>query len=252
MNLSTPVKEVVVEHQTVKSVITEKGDEIDTDLCIMNADFAYGMTSLFNPKHLKKYTPEKLQKKKYSVSTWMLYLGIHQMLDLPHHEIIFSKDYDAYLHTLMDGKKTDDLSIYVHNPSRIDETLAPQGKSSLYILVPVPNMHHDTDWDAHNMQMKDMVLNMIKEHHGIDLEPLIEEEMIYTPYDWQEKEHIYRGAVFNLAHGLDQMLFLRPHNRFEEFKNLYLVGGGTHPGSGLPTIYQSALIAFDLIQKHKK
>ena len=29
----------------------------------------------------------------------------------------------------------------------------------------------------------------------------------------------------------------------------YLVGGGTHPGSGLPTIYQSGLIAADMISR---
>jgi phytoene desaturase len=29
---------------------------------------------------------------------------------------------------------------------------------------------------------------------------------------------------------------------------MFLVGGGTHPGSGLPTIYQSALILDDIIK----
>ena len=36
---------------------------------------------------------------------------------------------------------------------------------------------------------------------------------------------------------------------FEEFKNCYLVGGGTHPGSGLPTIYESGRISAELIMK---
>ena len=40
----------------------------------------------------------------------------------------------------------------------------------------------------------------------------------------------------------------RPHNAFDDIKSLYLVGGGTHPGSGLPTIYESARIASKLIQ----
>ena len=58
---------------------------------------------------------------------------------------------------------------------------------------------------------------------------------------------IYRGATFNLAHNLGQMLHLRPRNRFEEFDRMYLVGGGTHPGSGLPVIYSSARITSDLL-----
>ncbi len=43
------------------------------------------------------------------------------------------------------------------------------------------------------------------------------------------------------------MLYWRPHNRFEELGNCYLVGGGTHPGSGLPTIYESARISARMI-----
>ena len=54
---------------------------------------------------------------------------------------------------------------------------------------------------------------------------------------------LFKGATFSLAHSLDQMLSLRPHNRFEDLEGVYLVGGGTHPGSGLPVIYQSAKIS---------
>jgi len=35
---------------------------------------------------------------------------------------------------------------------------------------------------------------------------------------------------------------MRPRNRFEDLDGVYLVGGGTHPGSGLPVIYESARI----------
>ena len=46
---------------------------------------------------------------------------------------------------------------------------------------------------------------------------------------------------------LGQMLYLRPHNRLEGFRNCYLVGGGTHPGSGLPVIYEGARISTRLL-----
>jgi phytoene desaturase len=68
-----------------------------------------------------------------------------------------------------------------------------------------------------------------------------------TPDDWQDDYEIYRGATFNLAHDLTQMLHMRPHNRFEDIERMYLVGGGTHPGSGLPVIYSSARITSDLL-----
>ena len=43
------------------------------------------------------------------------------------------------------------------------------------------------------------------------------------------------------------MLHLRPHNRFDDVKGMYLVGGGTHPGSGLPVIFESARITSRLL-----
>ncbi|MDT8266183.1 phytoene desaturase, partial [Roseomonas sp. DSM 102946] len=52
--------------------------------------------------------------------------------------------------------------------------------------------------------------------------------------------------TFNLAHDLRQMLAFRPGNRFNDVQGVYLVGGGTHPGSGLPVIYEGARISADL------
>ena len=62
-----------------------------------------------------------------------------------------------------------------------------------------------------------------------------------------QRYEIHRGATFNLAHSLDQILHLRPRNRFEDLDGVYLVGGGTHPGSGLPVIFESARISARLL-----
>ena len=72
-------------------------------------------------------------------------------------------------------------------------------------------------------------------------------EKIMTPKDFEKDINVHKGAVFNLAHSIDQMLYLRPHNKFEDVDNMYLVGGGTHPGSGLPTILESGRIVADMI-----
>jgi phytoene desaturase len=74
----------------------------------------------------------------------------------------------------------------------------------------------------------------------------IREEVVLAPDDWQA-QNIHLGATFNLSHKLSQMLYLRPRNKFEELGHCYLVVGGTHPGSGLPTIYESGRIAANLI-----
>ena len=68
-----------------------------------------------------------------------------------------------------------------------------------------------------------------------------------TPMVWEDELQVYRGATFNLAHNIRQMLHWRPRNRFEDLDGVYLVGGGTHPGSGLPVIFESARITSRLL-----
>jgi phytoene desaturase len=79
-----------------------------------------------------------------------------------------------------------------------------------------------------------------------DLRQRIVAKRIITPADW-EANSIFLGATFNLSHTLGQMLYMRPHNRYQGYDNCYLVGGGTHPGSGLPTIYESGRISANLV-----
>src|SRR5205085_11217901 len=82
-----------------------------------------------------------------------------------------------------------------------------------------------------------------------DVEERICFEHMVTPADWERTYQIHLGATFNLSHNLNQMLHRRPHNRFEDLEGVYLVGGGTHPGSGLPVIYESARITSKLVMQ---
>ncbi len=216
---------------------------------IVNADFGYAMTNLFDSK-IKKYSPEKLEKKKYSCSTFMLYLGVDKKYFAPHHNIIFAEDYRQNIEDIQEGRLSEDFSFYVQNASITDETLAPKGKSTVYILVPVPNNRSNIDWDNNQKDFKEKVLSNVEERTQMkDLRDHIETEKTITPKQWEQNYNVYIGSTFNLAHNLSQMLYFRPHNRCGELKNLYLVGGGTHPGSGLPTIYISGIVTAGLISK---
>ena len=110
------------------------------------------------------------------------------------------------------------------------------------MLVPVPHQSDSIDWTKKKTEFRRVVLRQLAKAGVEDVERRCRVEHIITPHDWQ-RQGIYRGATFNLAHSLGQMLHLRPRNRFEDLESVYLVGGGTHPGSGLPTIYSSARIA---------
>jgi len=249
IHLNTPVKQVLLDGRKTCGVELENGERVEADHVIINADFGQAMTRLFPKGSLRKYTPEKLGKMKYSCSTFMMHLGVDKLYDLPHHTIIFARDYRKNSDEIFTtGKESQDISFYVRNASVTDPTLAPEGKSSLYILVPTPNLDADIDWEVAKEKYRSMVKSAIADRLGIDdLEKHIEVEHIFTPGIWEQDLDIYKGATFNLSHCLNQMAYNRPRNRFEEFKNCYLVGGGTHPGSGLPTIFESARISSNLI-----
>lgn len=249
IHFSTPVKEVIIDKKKAKGVLLENGEKIYADHVIINADFAHAMTNIVNKSDRKKYTDEDLDRRDYSCSTYMLYLGLNKKYEIPHHNIIFADDYNQNVKEIAENKVlSKDPSIYIQNPSITDETLAPKGKSSLYILVPVANNSSGVDWDKEKENFRNLVLNKITQKTELtDIKEHIEVEKIITPKDWEQEYDVYKGATFNLSHKLFQMLYFRPHNKFEEFKNCYLVGGGTHPGSGLPTIYESGRISANQI-----
>ncbi len=246
-----PVARVLTDHhRRARGVALENGERIEADTVIINADFGYAMEHLFEPGFLRTYTPAKLAKMRYSCSTFMLYLGLDTIYDEPHHHIIFASDYRRNMEDIAAGRPlTDDMSIYIRNAVATDITLAPPGHSALYILVPVANMRSGDNWTAERAAaLRDTVLTHIEQRTSMhDLRAHIMAEHMITPRDWRDDYNLYIGSTFNLAHNLAQLLYLRPHNRFQECASCYLVGGGTHPGSGLPTIYESGRIAAELI-----
>lgn len=249
IRLNTNVKRVLTSQGRATGVELDNGTAINADEVVMNADFADGMTRLLDESDRPRYTNAKLRKMQYSCSTFMLYLGVDKKYDIPHHNIFFGRDYEQNLREIFDTKVfPSDPSFYIQNASTTDPSLAPAGKSTIYVLVPVPNLTGQVNWDAKKKEYRDLIVQAIMEKTELkDLAEHIEIERIITPQDWQDKVHVYQGATFNLAHTLNQMLYLRPHNSFNNLKHLYLVGGGTHPGSGLPTIVESGRITADLI-----
>ncbi|MDP0492573.1 MAG: phytoene desaturase family protein [Verrucomicrobiota bacterium JB023] len=249
IRLNAPVREVTFEQRRATGVILEDGEVLAADEVIINADYAYAMTRMMNGHNRDE---AELRKKKYSCSTFMIHLGLDQLYpDEPHHHVIFADDYRKNVEEI-GGEETisQDMSIYVRNSSITDPTVAPEGKSQLYILVPTINTRHEPDWETLKQGYRDQVLTRIEERTGMkDLRQHIVEEIIHTPQTWRDEGNIFLGATFNLAHTFDQMLYFRPHNRMKDFEHLYLVGGGTHPGSGLPTIFESGRITANLISE---
>ncbi len=250
VELGTPVREIVFDRRKAVGVRTDAGVR-KADAVVVNADFAHAMQQLVPDRLRSRWTDARLAKKKYSCSTFMLYLGVEGAVDLEHHTILLDDDYTTNLRQIESGDAPPDApSLYVQNASRTDSTLAPPGHSALYVLVPVGNLERGVDWTREAAGYRARVLQRLGSALGLrDLEQRIRVEKIMTPTEWETDLSVYRGATFNLAHTLDQMLCWRPHNRFEDVDGVYLVGGGTHPGSGLPVIFEGARITARLLSE---
>jgi phytoene desaturase len=248
IRLNEPVEEILFEGRRAVGVRTATG-ELRADAVVVNADFGHAMTTLVPGRLRRRWTDATVARKRFSCSTFMLYLGIEGRYDqLMHHNIYMARDYRQNLDEIENQHVlTEDPSFYVENPCRTDETMAPPGHSALYVLVPVSHQHPNIDWSKERGRYRQVALRQLAKIGLGDIEKRIRFERIVTPVEWESKVGIYRGATFNLAHNLGQMLHLRPQNRFEEFDRMYLVGGGTHPGSGLPVIFESARISARLL-----
>lgn len=248
IRLREPVREILFSGQRAVGVRTDAG-EIRSDALVINADFARAMSRLVPDALRRRWTDRKIERKKFSCSTFMLYLGIDGLYrDVPHHTVYIARDYARNLDEIENRHVlSDDPSFYVQNAGVTDPTLAPRGRSTLYVLVPVTHQHPNVDWSRERDRFRDLALSRLPQIGIEGVERRIRVEKVITPADWDEGFEIHRGATFNLAHNLGQMLHLRPRNRFEDLDGVYLVGGGTHPGSGLPVIFQSAQITAKLL-----
>ena len=245
--LEEEVQEILFSGRRAVGLVTDK-DRYSFDALVINADFARAMTRLVPEDVRPKWNDHKIATRKYSCSTFMLYLGVKGPVDAAHHSIYFSNDYVKNIEDIsINYSLPADPSFYLENPSITDPTMAPDGMSSLYLLVPVSHMHERINWTQETMTFRELAYQQLDKIGLGDIRERVVYEKIFTPLDWQDQMEIYKGATFSLAHNLLQMLHFRPNNRFKDLEGVYLVGGGTHPGSGLPVIYSSARISSALL-----
>ena len=143
-------------------------------------------------------------------------------------------------------------SFYIHAPVRTDLTAAPADQDSVSVIVPIGHLDEKNpqDWEELKMMARSEVLKRLKHEGFNDLEDHIKFEICYTPVAWKSIYNVARGSVFgSIGHNIMQMGYFRPHNRHNRYRNLYFVGGSTHPGNGVPLVLLSAKLTSERILK---
>jgi phytoene desaturase len=251
VQLNTEVAEIIIKERRAVGVRLADGSEHYADEIVCNGDLSFAYRHLIPAEYRRKYTDRRLNRMKYSSSLFVLYFGTkRRYLDskLDHHNIMLNRRYKGLLSDIFTGSKLpDDFSLYLHMPTKTDPSIAPPGCESFYVLSLVPHLDAEIDWTATAKPYRDRIIRFLEENYLPDLEENIIAEHYIDPLHFQNTLNSYKGAAFALQPSLFQSAWLRPHNRSEEFDNLYFVGAGTHPGAGVPAVLSSGKIAAELI-----
>lgn len=262
---------------------------LPADLVVVNADLPYAQRSLVIPTGEASERYDWEDKYKFSSGVIAFHWCINKTLDALHVHNVFLKagstDSDARdsWRCVREKKITvgsnrfdleDACNFYVHRPTKIDSTAAPEGCDSVLVLLPCPVLvrqascasidrasaisHYSKQFDKETIESaRSMVLKRLAVLKGLEnLRDFIIHETVDTPATMADHWNVAAGTPFGLSHGLSQLSRLRPSSLPDEFPEAVFVGASCRPGNGVPLVLvgaeQAASLAINLLQKKSK
>lgn len=233
-----PVEQIEVSNGAVRGVILACGERVAASQVIINADPRYAYARLL-PGTEK--TAARLARLETSYSGFVLLLGVNRIYpELAHHNIFFSSDYRSEFAAIVDMQiPAPDPTIYICAASVSDPSLAPPGHMNLFVLINAPTLNPRVNWTREAPGYRNLILHKLEQMGLKDLSQHIVFEQIWTPATINERYNAPGGAIYGLASNNPWTAFLRPPLRAPEVRGVYFVGGGTHPGGGIPLVLLS-------------
>jgi len=248
------VDQITVTDRKANAVVTTEGERIPADIIVSNADPGHTYDRLLSKQPKRRWTSQRLNRARWSMGLFVWYFGTKgtrgKWADVGHHTILNGPRYRGLLHDIfMKRHLAQDMSIYLHRPSVTDPTAAPEGDDTFYALSPVPNLHgaDKVDWSDMEETYRKRVARVLDETLIPGFEDHLSASTIFTPDTFESRYLSPHGAGFSLEPRIFQSAWFRPHNISEEVGNLYLVGAGTHPGAGIPSVVTSSEVLSKLV-----
>jgi phytoene desaturase len=234
-----------VEHAggRVTGVRLRSGERLPADVVVSNADVLRAHELLGRRAPRRPLRP--------TMSCLLLYLGTDRTFPaLLHHTLLVSRDYRGFIADVTRrGRLPRTLCTYVHVPSRTEPAMAAPGGDSVYVLLPVPNLRaRGIDWARAAGELRDRVLEDYERTFGLrGLRASVVAEHRMTPEDFRRELGAVDGNAFSVEPTLHQSAWLRHPNRDRRIAGMYYVGGGTHPGAGIPGVLLGAEVTAKLV-----
>lgn len=233
----TDVGRISVDGGVVAGVEFADGGAEPAEIVVSDVDAAHLYVDLLPaPKQAKK-----LDRAGPSASAFVLCAAVRGRTEgIAHHNVFFSLHDQQEFRFLSAGQLPIDPTIYASVSSVTDAGQAPPDCENWYVLVQTPPAI-----GVDRKLMTASVLNRLAER-GIDLRERIEFTRTLLPADFDARYRAPGGAIYGTSSNGKRAAFARPSN-VGPAHGLYLVGGSTHPGGGLPLVATSARIVADLV-----
>jgi phytoene desaturase len=232
-----------IEHRggAVTGVALESGERIAADAVVYNGDVLHAPALLGRRPPRRRLRP--------TMSAFVLYLGTDRRPPgLLHHTVLSGAGFRRNVKDLARNRMPTTWSSYIHAPARTEPAMAPAGGDSLAVLQPVPNLAANVDWGREADRVRDGLLEDLERTFGLaGLRDSIRVERRMTPEDFRDELGAFQGNAFATEPTLHQSAAFRTPNRDRRLAGMYYVGGGTHPGAGIPGVLLGAEITARLV-----
>jgi len=243
------VERILHQDGAATGVRFSSGEDVQLDAVVSNADAVRSYTELLGSEIARKFARKDAEP---ACSGVVLYLGLDRRYEhLAHHNFVFSRDpHEEFNFIYRKGEPAPDPTCYVCAPSATDSSVAPNGGEALYVLVHTPYLRPHHDWEKMFPAYRRVILDKLRDGAGLrDIESRIRFESALTPIDIHNRYRVLRGAIYGIAsHGRLNGGF-KPGNQSKLLKNLFLCGGASHPGPGMPMVMMSGWIAADALDR---
>lgn len=251
IRLGCPVAHIETEQGKAIRVLLQSGETLRADAVVSNLCPISTARYLLPEGAISASALRSLAQTPMSSSAFILLLGIRGTSPrLAHHNIFFSEDSRAeYEQIFQRGVMPADPTITLTISSKTDPANAPGNQENWLIHVSAPPLSEKVNWATEAMVVRDRVLTILQQRHGLELHDRIRYERYLTPADLGQLSDAWRGALHGeLPHGRRAAL-TRPQIRSPHVKRLYHAGGAVVPGGGLPQALLSAKAAAALLMQ---